>query len=220
MPMLALALLALAQLIEVAVGTGRPRDCQEEAGRDAEKLQAGAQRQVHDVDLGLVLGDRLEDRLGNLPWRDLARKWVDLQARFRPHAFARDERRGNGRDPDARAHQLLAQRQAKATNVELGRVVDADSGGRHLAGDRRHEDDVPLLAFDHRGRELVREDYARAQVDSDGPVYLFESERSQPAAGRDSGIDTRMSTGPASRASRSGSPALDRSATTIRESPS
>src|SRR6266851_3123899 len=188
MPMLALALLALAQLVVVAVGTGRPRDRHEEAGRDSEHLKAGAQRQVHDVDLGFVLRDRLENSLGNLPWRDLARNRVGLQARFRPHAFAGDERRGNGRHADASGQELLPQRQAKATNAELGGVVDADSRGRHLAGDRRHEDDVPSLAFNHRGRELVREDYARAQVDGDGAVYLVERERSQPAAGRHTGI--------------------------------
>src|SRR6266853_4378615 len=176
MPMLALALLALAQLVVVAVGTGRPRDRHEEAGRHPEHLEAGAQSQVHNVDLGLVLRDRIENSLGNLPWRDFAGNWVGLQAGFRPHAFAGDEGRRNDRHADARGHQLLPQRQAEATDAELGGVVDADSRRGHLARDRRHEDDVPVLAFTHRWRELVRENYAREQVDGDGAVYLFEGE--------------------------------------------
>src|SRR2546428_802882 len=103
MPMLALALLALAQLVEVAVCTGRPRDRHEEAGRDAEHLQTGAQRQVHDVDLGLVLRDRLENSLGNLRWRDFARKWAGLQACFRPRAGRRASETGRPTAPASRA---------------------------------------------------------------------------------------------------------------------
>src|SRR5216684_406368 len=64
--------------------------------------------------------------------------------------------------------------------MKVGEMIDTptpvgiNSRRGHLARDRRHEDDVPVLAFNHRGRELVRENNARAQVDGDGAVYLFE----------------------------------------------
>src|SRR5437870_5007272 len=91
----------------------------ESSGGDARELAGGAKADRRDVDLRVVLVDRLNHGFGHVldGLRADARRQLD--ARVGEHAGAADEAREDRGDADARAVQLVVQRGAEAAQAEL-----------------------------------------------------------------------------------------------------
>src|SRR5262249_56902651 len=117
--MLPLVALALGELLVGFGGAGRPSNCPEQPWSQAKQLDAASELQRHDVDLGTIRGDRGEDRIGDPGRSYLARHWVHLEARDRPHPSLADEGWTDHRCAHAGAHQLRVQRRPESPNGEL-----------------------------------------------------------------------------------------------------
>ncbi len=136
-----------------------------------------------DVDLAAVALDRLNGRAGDVLGTGGADARGELDARLGEHAGVADEAGEDRRDADAACAQVRAQGGGEAAQAELGRVVDRSAGGRRLAGEGGHEQQVSAAARDHRRDERVREGDRGAQVDVERAVDLLHRERLQ-ASGR------------------------------------
>src|SRR5215207_2596226 len=108
-----------------------------------------------DLDLGPVFADRPGDAAGHLARRRRPHPRRGLRARLVEHPGLADEAWGDERDPDAVREQVLAQRQRKAAQPELGRAIDRAAGRRGLAVERADQHDLPLPRLDQAGRDLA-----------------------------------------------------------------